>query len=51
MRQEEYLNIDGLKVNKDQPFIVFSGMPRSASEFNLSEGGKSDHVINTLFRT
>ena len=44
MSNNEYVAIDGVKIRKSQPFIVYSGMPRNTSEFQLSEGGKSDNV-------
>ena len=43
MTTTEYFQIDGLNVKKTQPFVVYPGLPRSTSEFQLSESGKSEY--------
>ena len=44
MSTNEFFQIDGLNVKKTQPFVVYPGLPRNTSEFQLSEGGRSDYA-------
>ena len=44
MMNSEFISIDAMNVSKNQPFVIYPGLPRNTSEFQLSESGKSDNM-------
>jgi hypothetical protein len=47
MKKLEYLDIDGLVINKDTPFQMYEGFPRTDSKLssgNFSKRNKDDLV-------